>query len=634
MDTKVLKLSKRQSRELLSASPEVFKEWMMSLPSIKKDKYHPIYKLAEFVMDAISASRKRNPDKTGIPELKLLLETLTCDMNLIRNAVQSSRIDETTKTRIVDLSERELEALEKGEYFADKHTFDVLVPNSFERIDDEGARSILCHCEAINKESNPFSAIETASYMAKHADLCMNMDSFSLLLHALNPNAFPFWETCFVLYNLEIDLEHEYSEFSFTDIYPFDAFHGYIANCYSIQCSLPELLTGNGTLVLTIAANALHSPYEKEAPHWAPKSIKDACLEVEGEIIRSPSYTRDMANLKTGFFNVDHLLNSIAPGDLIVVTGHSENVLKDFAIHVSLANARKGVPIEFFISSTDEREITRRMLNAICFGSMSKYDYNDATRDQLFEWASNAELLSSLPIRLCRKESKSLELLRLIAQSLGSDPRRIRKGLIVVEGYDALLDENEYTLQDDRFDLIKELKRLAKRYGIPILMLLKTDVVSKGSISELINRGKIPLDAIDKNISIELESAENDAAEFLARTEIAKYSTNEIGKAVLLYKAKANMLSEYIDEMHPLFSRKLWLETDPTDIDAFPQHAQEVIELIKQSFDGMGKMWIQAYLHIDGWFEDGISQSDAKTLFNECVKSGAVRVTIGRDLYN
>lgn len=632
MDKTIPKLSKVQRDKLHDASPEVFRQWVLSLPAVKKDLYHPIYKLSQAVLDGIRELDRTATSEVGLPELKLLLATLSCNSDHIHDAMELTKLSDEWKNDFISMSAREIGKLDNGEYFSDRQTFEREMPPFNEGADDRSARAVLANCDAINKTDNPFEAIKNANFnLLKYADIFFDMGSFSLLLHALNPRTFPYWDSCFIMYDLGIELDHDWAEFDFTNIFPFDAFKGYLDDCFDIQCELQEILAKNGTIIFTIAANAMLYPEEKLFRFKRAQTFDSACRELEKSIVCANNYSSSLSAFHTGFIHLDRIIGGIAPGDFVLVTSTSGEAGKDFAANISLRMARAGIPVEYFTFDKNYQSAATRMINSMCNRLWQDTGIKEASYHQLQNAITRVGQLSYIPITFHQSEpSQTLELLKMTAHRLKSDIGHIRKGLIVIEDLNALEDMNDPSDSVVEKSQLVSLKEIAERYGIPILAIRSMessetfDTASSHYSNEI--RMQVEQVCVDLALSIRLEpirDAEDETRTSFARITVFRAEDNAENEITLVYDSQNNHYFDYF-EMHdqrladPNLPKKLDLETEPIDINSFLQHAEKVKTLVLDSLGEVENARIRAVLYINGWFEDGIPQQLAESLEKGC----------------
>ena len=642
MDKTIPKLSKAQRDKLHDASPEVFKKWVLSLPAVNQDLYHPVYKLVRAVLDGIQEHNRFTTDEAGLPELKLLLATLTCNLNLIYEAAQSAKLSDEWINDFIAMSSREINKLDKGEFFSDRQTFERKMPPFNEEVDDRRAQAILANCDAIGRADNPFSAIKNANFiLLNNAELFFDLGTFSLLLHALNPQTFPYWDSCFIMYDFGIDLDHDWAEFDFPDIYPFDVFKGYLDNCFIIQCELQEILAKNGTIILTIAANALLNTEEEKFQFKGVHTLDSACRMIEKDIADANNYSPSLLALPTGFVHLDNTSGGIHPDDFVLVTTTSSEAGKDFAASITTRIAQEGIPVEYFICDTNQQSTAMHMVKSKCSRIWQDTGIKEASYLQLQAAITRVEQLSCLPIVFHQCEPRqTLELLRLAAHRLKSDISRIRKGLIVIDDLNALEDMNELSDPGVEKSLLGTLREIVERYQIPILALRSiesSEIIGIDSSDYLDGKRKqIKQDYADLVMSIKFEQAQNaddESCTALARTNVLRTKDNLENEITLVYDSATNNYMDYF-EIHDQeladsnLPKKIFIETNPIEINSFIQHAEEVKALVLESLGDLEDVRILAHLYIDCWFEDGIPQQLAKSIEKSCRELHIDRIRI------
>lgn len=643
MDKSIPKLSKRQRDMLHKASPEIFREWILSLPPVKMEKYHPIYKLVHAVLDGIRDNGRFTTGEAGLSDLKLLLATLSCNLDLISDAIQSIKLSDKWKNDFITMSTKEISKLDKGKYFSDRHTFERELLPFNEAGDDTTARAILTNCETIYRTDNPFFAIKNANFdLLKSADMFFDLGTFSLLLHALNPQTFPYWDSCFIMYDLGIDLDHDWAEFDFTDIFPFDTFKGYLDDCFIIQCELQELLAKNGTIIFTIAANAMKHPDEERIRFKGAQTLDSACRMIEKDITDANNYSSSLLTLHTGFVHLDKTSGGIHPDDFVLVTTTSSEAGKDFAASITTRIAQKGIPVEYFICDMNQQSTAMRMVKSKCSRLCQGTGIAEASYHQLQDVITGVEQLSCLPVVFHQYEPyQTLELLRLTAHRLKSDLGRIRKGLIVIDDLNALEDMNEPRDSGVNKNLLVVLKEIVERYQIPILALrsIESSETIGVDTSDYLDGNRIQIEqaCADLVMSIKFDptrEVDDGSCTSLARITVLRTKDNLENEITLVYDSDTNNYIDYF-EIHDQeladsnLPKKLYIETDPIEINGFIQHAEEVKTLVLDSLGDIEKSQIRAQLYINCWIEDGIPQQLAKSIEKGCRDLHIDRVKIG-----
>lgn len=252
-------LSENRKKALWNGASEALEEWTESLAIHDKYSYHPLFEIIDTFFNCMIRDRACTKDNRGDnrTRVEFLLRLLNDPQAKIDAIGTPASPEDNLREEVEQVQKKCQEKFRSGGYLLpldDYKTAGMIVTHD---LSEQAAEEILARCTQIRLCKNGFEAFEVAERTGDLLRGCIDVFTFSLLLHLLRPDLFPYWGAGYIFERINVSLAHDYSEFEFPEHFPFDHFSAYLENCFLLYCSKHDLILRIGYIPFTYAANLL-----------------------------------------------------------------------------------------------------------------------------------------------------------------------------------------------------------------------------------------------------------------------------------------------------------------------------------------------------------------------------------------
>lgn len=205
------------------------------------------------------------------------------------------------------------------------------------------------------------------------------------------------------------------------------------------------------------------------------------------------------AGLSTGWADLDHDVNGLRPGQLVIVGARPSVGKSVIAANVAAAVCKAGVGVHFASLEMTRSEVMFRLLSAHATVNLSKLMNHDLSEDDWNRVNPKANEIRRWPLWVDDQPSQSLAQVRARAKRTA---RTKGLGLIVVDYLQLMAPRDRRAPREQQVGELSEgLKGMAKELGVPVMALAQVNrgpadrTDKRPMMSDLRESGRIEADA-------------------------------------------------------------------------------------------------------------------------------------------
>lgn len=184
--------------------------------------------------------------------------------------------------------------------------------------------------------------------------------------------------------------------------------------------------------------------------------------------------------VRTGFDNVDVLINGFLPGELVLVAGRPSSGKSMFALNlVNFMIIKNNANIYYASIESSKEHLINRLISINTKLSVSDLRIGKVKHDDISKIAKATEVLLSTKLRVDERVAATVSSIEYEILKL---PLKLRPDILVID-YLQLMPtlNNTKNIYDANFQKLSELKLLAVKLDLPILVISQMNRVIKNS---------------------------------------------------------------------------------------------------------------------------------------------------------
>lgn len=211
--------------------------------------------------------------------------------------------------------------------------------------------------------------------------------------------------------------------------------------------------------------------------------------------------TKIPSGLRSHFYDLDNLTGGFARASLIALAGRSQVDISAFALAIAANVAKYGnKSVAYFTIGRPKVKLTQQLLAQESSISLSKISNSKITEQECEVLTKAIALLPNLPLFVDDTPNITVDDIRASLLKLQSHSLQKELGLIVIDRLQLISESSSMNRTEELSKAIRSLKRLAKEFNVPILMLSEinrsvdlrinkrprlTDIANCGSIEDV-----------------------------------------------------------------------------------------------------------------------------------------------------
>lgn len=270
------------------------------------------------------------------------------------------------------------------------------------------------------------------------------------------------------------------------------------------------------------------------------RALTDVMTEVRKAAERASAEPGESAGVSTGFRFLDHILEGMKPGQLVVVGSRPSEGKTAFALNISLNAAASRVPVTYFSPEMDAADLTRRIIAMVSEADISRLASGKLTHEEWERVNERSNDLAKLDISIDDRPRLTVAELRDAVHALAEEDGGTCR-LVVLDSLQSLTVPTHRPGDhrcDEISEITRELKALARETGTVILALSQLNRSCSGSgapqMTNLRDSGSIEHDAdvvmlLDRSATAEEACRDDRPPEGVTHVIVAKNRTGCVG---------------------------------------------------------------------------------------------------------